>query len=120
MRIGRLCVVLWTVAGCQTPPAEETNLDQAVYRTVVMRDSNGEDVAYRSTITRRDQLAEIAQRRELIASGRLLGAALVSKDPSCAGSDMWLFDQAHLAGNEICFSGLGTADLRAYVRVPGV
>src|SRR5262245_33518253 len=110
----RALMVLLLVVGCEQRPPE--NLDQTLHRTVVIGDADGQIHVYESTITRREQLAEIDQRRRLLASG----ASFVFQDPNCVGSDMWLFDQIALNGNEICFGGLGTADLRAYTRIPGV
>jgi hypothetical protein len=38
----------------------------------------------------------------------------ITQDGACSGASLWLFDEWNLKGDEICFSGAGTAQLRDF------
>lgn len=111
-------------AGCGAPaagpggPGEEAAA--VIQRTIVRLGADGTDTVTTATITPAQQEAEL-QARAGRAARKAQGdvderAQAITADSGCAGSDLFLFAQADLAGPEICFIGWGVADLGRYCR----
>ncbi|SRR5713226_1249126 len=92
-----------------------------VSRTIVTFQPDGSSEVKTIQITQAQQRAEVAARRQMLqnqAAGSSIGTAVqaISADPSCAGADLWLFDDVGLRGsNELCFFGAGAAQLANYM-----
>jgi hypothetical protein len=99
-------------AGCGAAPEEESASSQddaMVAQTIIYALPDG-SVAQKTKLVRASvQRAEIAERArwvEQLARGGI-GAirqplATLVTDPSCAGADLWLFDQTNITGNQLC------------------
>jgi hypothetical protein len=110
------------VAACGVAdPSESPSTEPATFtRTIVHIQADGTETVEQTTIT------AAQQRAEQDARGRILGGEpstragesdVVTRDPGCAASSMWMFDQADLKeGNEICFFGSGYVNLANYCR----
>ncbi len=103
--------------------AQEANENaDSVRRTVVRFDEDGQPIVTTSRITVAEQRAEIEARRRMIEQGesgdKLRGALMAGMevDPGCAAASLWVFDNTHLSGNEVCFYGAGQAWLSHYAR----
>ncbi|HZS38253.1 MAG TPA: hypothetical protein VFF06_15555 [Polyangia bacterium] len=101
-------------AGC----APDSSPDGASFnRTIVVLHPDGTQDVRTEQITVEQQQTEIAvraQRLQQAASGVGVAQQALTQDTGCAGSSMWLFDQATLTGNEICFTGQGYANFSSY------
>jgi hypothetical protein len=85
-----------------TAGSHVTHADDAVYtRTIVTFNAAGARSVRTVAITGAEKAADLEARR---AAGHGV-TVLTVRDYSCAGSDMWLYDQAGFGGNEICFYG---------------
>lgn len=89
--------------------------DGLVHRTIVQAGPDGSLQPVYETITVAQQQAELAARAALVdamRNGQHQPEALASlhSDAGCAGADLWLFDQANLAGNELCLFKSATDD----------
>jgi len=102
-----------SITGCVDPPDDApdtaaTDPDgHTVYRTIVRFSHDGSPESTVEAITTAQQQAELAARAALVearTSGKIHAEALPSLgiDSGCAGASLWLFDQANLAGNELC------------------
>jgi hypothetical protein len=102
-------VALALATGCSAAPAQD-DAAEIIHRTVVHVDAQGVPHATTTVISREEQLREIGAR-----GYRLQHAPLATPDTAvdggCASSSMWVYDRPNLAGNEICFDGVGTIDL---------
>jgi len=86
-------------------------------RTIVTLHEDGTETVELREVTLDAQLGDQHLREvRLVGEYEGLGTAAdaISRDTGCAGSAIWIFDQANLTGNEICFVGAGTVDLEAY------
>lgn len=123
-------VLSLALAGCVGAGDVETGAPQEeaqFTRTIVHLDADGSRTVKVVAITAAEQRADVEalaragghvtleDGAEHVASA---GQAL-SRDTSCLGSSIWLFDLPNMTGNEICFSGTGTVDLRDYGRGNG-
>ncbi len=86
-------------------------------RTIVTLHDDGTETVEQRAVTLDAQLGD-QDLRELRLVGEYEGlgtaADAISRDTGCAGSAIWIFDQANLTGNEICFVGAGTVNLASY------
>lgn len=119
-------------SGSDSNPTESTGANTGmVQRTVVHRRADGSETVNTYEITREQASLDLAAFRArqdpsipkaTSTDGIGKTSSAVVQDSSCAGADMWLYDQTNFAGNEICFySNTGgtpdTAYLSDYCRV---
>src|SRR5260370_1068090 len=108
-----------TVTACGSGERAQEK-EGTVSRTIVTFQPDGSPEVKQVQITQAHQRAEVAAREQMLqnqASGSSIGTAAqaISTDPSCAGADLWLFDDYNQTGlNEICFFGAGSAQLANY------
>lgn len=97
-------LALSALGGCGETQQPEANIDEnAIFtQTIVSWDELGVQHVATKQITRREQLAEIEQRA---SDGSALRQPIITSDPSCYGSYLWLFDQPNIGGNQICLAG---------------
>lgn len=90
--------------------------DGMVHRTIVQFAPDGTLQPIYETVTVAQQQAEQAARAAFLEASRnglIQSQALPSLhvDGGCAGASLWLFDQANLAGNELCLFKAATDDM---------
>jgi len=122
--LGMSCLVIVATAGlgaagCVSAPddpgASSASADGVVYRTIVQFSPDGSIAPIYETVTVAQQQAEQAARAAAIEASRT-GAVhpqalpTLKVDGGCAGASLWLFDQANLAGNELCLFKAATDD----------
>lgn len=108
--------------GCSS--AESTPVDaepgeEYVHRTVVELTPDGNRIRFDGDVSVSQSLAErLSAHNDRASSEPGIGTARqsITIDSSCAGSSIWIFDQASYGGNEICFYGQGSASLAGYCR----
>jgi hypothetical protein len=93
--------------GCAAPSDAAADADgAAVHRTIVRFAPDGSLAPTYETITVAQQQAEQAARTAYVEALRSGEPApplpQLMIDGGCAGASLWLFDQANLAGNELC------------------
>ena len=110
----------WALLGCgapdDTPGAAASEKEQLIHRTVVRVDDDGTITSRDFEITMTEHQRDI-ELRTLLARGEYTPA--VTRDSSCVGSSMWLFDQPNLAGREICFFQSPRARAFAFANLGG-
>ncbi|QSQ19160.1 hypothetical protein JY651_27855 [Pyxidicoccus parkwayensis] len=103
------------MVGCGGPLEEEAappevpegqEQEELFTQTIVRQLADGTMTQETTFITRKEQLAQLAEREALLKS---LGKGVTQQDlddlvtdGSCAGSSLWLFDQTNLAGRQLC------------------
>ena len=111
--------------GCVAP--DESEPTATVYRTIVRFSPDGTVEPTFQTVTVAEQQAELAARAAAIAALRTGGETqalpTLKVDGGCAGSSLWLFDQANLGGNELCLfkapaDDMAWLDLGTLCRTP--
>lgn len=108
------CVVDGEEPGGLDVAAEEA---EVFTRTIVTLHDDGTETVELREVTLDAQLGDQHLRELRLAGEREgLGTAVdaISRDSGCASAAIWVFDQANLTGNEICFVGAGTVDLEAH------
>jgi len=110
-----MAITFALVTGCVTQPDSASDPasaePEAIYRTIVRLGPDGQLEQRTEAITVTEQQAEQTARAayvEALRDGTRPSPQVILTDAGCAGADMWLFDQANLAGNELCLfrSGL--------------
>ncbi|MCP3141536.1 hypothetical protein [Pyxidicoccus xibeiensis] len=89
------------------PPEAPEAQEEELFEQTLLRELPDGTLSQETTlITRKEQLAQLAEREALLQS---LGLGVTQQDlddlatdSSCAGSSLWLFDQAGLAGRQLC------------------
>jgi hypothetical protein len=105
--IAFLSIIGVGIAGCVASSDDEVVPQSAstVQRTIVRVNADGTYDQTFETVTMAQQQAEIDARLALIEasrSGAGVHSDIVALDASCAGSDLWLFDQVSLGGRQLC------------------
>lgn len=93
--------------------------EEYVHRTVVELTPEGSRILFDGHVSVAQSLAERLSadgRRGASESGIGTVQQSITKDSSCEGSSIWVFDQVSYGGNEICFYGQGSANLANYCR----
>jgi hypothetical protein len=102
--------------------ASRSETSATLTRTIVTLNVDGTERVRTETITRETQLREIEAREKFLREraepkdGVGTTSSAITQDDGCAGSSLWMFDGEYLSGNEICFTGLGEANLASYFR----
>jgi hypothetical protein len=121
-----LGVCVTAFSGCALE-AENPDQGEVFTETVVVLGQDGHETTYIRELTPEE--AAMTERRapsardvDGSAAGDRVGesAQALTKDPTCAGSSLWLQDQQNQSGNRICFHnfyGGWTVDLASYCRV---
>lgn len=115
--------------GCSAAGPDGTPIsgegDATITRTIVRLNADGTETVHQVQITEAQQRADVAAREAATTPGATTPHAgekvgttseAITTDDGCGGASMWLFDGTNLTGNEICFIGAGTANLKSYIR----
>lgn len=106
-------IALVACSGAESTPA-------TVNRTVVRLSADGSYSAKTYTLTKSERGLDVALREGMFSASPHNGIAVegtnpITRDWSCGGSSLWMFSGAGCSGAyEICFIGIGTANLYNY------
>lgn len=128
LKLASLAALALPATACMMDAEEPGDLDADVAveaeaevftRTIVTLHDDGTETIELRDVTLEEQLGDQHLRELRLGSqhdGLGTTADAITRDSGCAGSAIWIFDQANLTGNEICFVGAGVVDLENYCR----
>jgi hypothetical protein len=112
-------VAIAALSACSEPrdstPGLEGDPSQVFSQLVVRLNGTNPPTITRRTVTRAEQEARIrAREQRLAANSRGVVQEAITQDGTCGWQSLWLFNLGNQTGEEICFTGAGTAQLNQF------